>query len=643
MSAACLGKQTCKVDARCEAFHEKLGNPGAFCWGTKKSLAVKVGCEMGETASATQAAGRPVLAPASESGRNASWFLADFGKELQGGVILGVKNGRAGQTVEITCGESLSGSTTVGSNWGWVQQWTLRDGAQTLEQHKYMECRFVTLAFSGEMSLAGFTLSAWTVHYPWYRSDSHFSSSNATLNAVFELSRYTLEAGSLDTYTDSNTRERRPYEADGIIVSTARLLVQRDFLWGRHSHAWVIEFPTCPVEWQQATPFLGYQDFMATGRPDLALAFAEKMFNRTMISYRDAANGLVKTVDDGSMHYGCSSGHPGMRIIDWMPDTPEFSTGEGDHTVQLGEFTASNFASVDNFFAQRGLEMLASILATAPGRAADAARIASMASELELALKAKMWNETSSSFCDGICEEVGGNSRLMTSMFSLCFGQVPAEHAASVWAAVSLWGLEKIGDYGAFFYLMAMSGGGLYSGQGYETPDDGTAVLTALTKCDRYSWCSGLRDDNLTMTRESWHEGTYSHQWGTSPVVGVTIGVMGIKQTAPAWRSFTVKPKLGTLTHAAIVVPTISGYINVTATPTTLAVNVPCNTAARLCVPRSQMDTVKRGAALNVPVSTVLVLDDVVVDSIFEGGHLCTRALVGCGAYGVRRVLRASK
>ena len=68
--------------------------------------------------------------------------------------------------------------------------------AQTLEQHKYMECRFVTLAFSGEMDLAGFTLSAWKVQYPWYSGDSDFSSSNATLNAVFELSRYTLETSS---------------------------------------------------------------------------------------------------------------------------------------------------------------------------------------------------------------------------------------------------------------------------------------------------------------------------------------------------------------------------------------------------------------------------------------------------------------
>jgi hypothetical protein len=37
-----------------------------------------------------------------------------------------------------------------------------------------------------------------------------------------------VAAASLDSYSDSNTRERRPYEADGIIAATARLLVQRD-------------------------------------------------------------------------------------------------------------------------------------------------------------------------------------------------------------------------------------------------------------------------------------------------------------------------------------------------------------------------------------------------------------------------------
>lgn len=40
-------------------------------------------------------------------------------------------------------------------------------------------------------------------------SDSSFSSDDTTLNSVYELARWTLDGGVLDTYTDSNTRERR--------------------------------------------------------------------------------------------------------------------------------------------------------------------------------------------------------------------------------------------------------------------------------------------------------------------------------------------------------------------------------------------------------------------------------------------------
>lgn len=61
------------------------------------------------------------------------------------------------------------------------------------------------------------------------------------------------------------------------------------------------------------------------------------------------------------------------------------------------------------------------------------------------------------------------------------------------------------------------------------------------------------------MTRESWHSGTYSHEWGTSAIVGVVWGIMGVHQTSPAWGSWTMKPKLGGLTTATITVPTITG------------------------------------------------------------------------------------
>ena len=140
------------------------------------------------------------------------------------------------------------------------------------------------------------------------------------------------------------------------------------------------------------------------------------------------------------------------------------------------------------------------------------------------------------------------------------------------------------------------------------------------------------------MTRESWHAGTYSHEWGTSAIVGVVWGVMGIHQTSPGWGSFTMKPKLGSLTHATITVPTLTGYITATATPTTLKVEVPCNSAAKLCLPRSTKDTAQR-LLDQTPLHTALRIDGDDVQSFVEGGHLCTSVPVGCGAGGEGRVL----
>jgi len=476
-----------------------------------------------------------------------------------------------------------------------------------------MECRFVTLDFPAGAP-SNFSLSAWKVHYEWYDDDTHFDSSNKTLNAVWELSRYTLEAASLDTYTDSNTRERRPYEADGGVAATARLMVQREYMWARHSHAWVIQNPTWPVEWKQLTPFLGWQDYMATGQTDLSQAFLQQMYDRTMIKYLDAT-GLLDT------------SKMGRHIVDWMP-----YGGETDQTVALGEFTASNHMSVSNAFCAHGLELL-SQMAAAAGLKENATDFASKAASLKQAMVTKMWNGTA--FCDGVCEEVKGKSLMMTNMFTLLFGMIPEKNVASVWHTVADWGLEKIGDYGAFMYLNALSSS--YYAPLYSTPDDGSAVLTALTKCDEFSWCSGLRDDNLTITRESWHHGTYSHPWGTGAVPGVIEGIMGVHQTAPGFATFTVKPKLGALAHAEVTVPTLRGYVSVTAAPTSLKVDVPCNTIATLCLPRSSQDSLLAMA----PETTVLLLDDHEVPATADAGHLCAQNAVSCGNGGAPRVLVA--
>ena len=55
------------------------------------------------------------------------------------------------------------------------------------------------------------------------------------------------------------------YEADGLVAATAHLWLQRDVMWARHSHAYVIQYPTWPVEWVQISVLLACESRVLRG------------------------------------------------------------------------------------------------------------------------------------------------------------------------------------------------------------------------------------------------------------------------------------------------------------------------------------------------------------------------------------------
>ena len=80
-------------------------------------------------------------------------------------------------------------------------------------------------------------------------------------------------------------------------------------------------------------------------------------------------------------------------------------------------------------------------------------------------------------------------------------GRLSCTLLGAAWETVAGWGLEGIGDYGAFWWQMGVSGAGYFGpAGGYPARDDGTAMLTALTKCDADSWCAGTRSEPFTFT-----------------------------------------------------------------------------------------------------------------------------------------------
>ena len=110
---------------------------------------------------------------------------------------------------------------------------------------------------------------------------------------------------------------------------------------------------------------------------------------------------------------------------------------------------------------------------------------------------------------------------------------------------------------------------------------------------------------------------------------------MGIVQTAPAFGSFTVKPRIGSLKHASITVPTLRGPILVNATHSHTSVTVPCGAMALLCVEHGlDVHALADGQA-----PSTVRLDGAVVAAVLDGPrHACAKN-VGCGAANVARVL----
>jgi hypothetical protein len=123
------------------------------------------------------------------------------------------------------------------------------------------------------------------------------------LNRVYTLCRDTLRITSLDTTTDSNTRERLPYEADGAITGSSRYVFQKEWAWQRHSSAFNFVNPTWPTEWRQFMPLMAYNDYMQTGDLSLYHQFHDLLLFSTQYDCINKKDGAGAGADAGAGAY----------------------------------------------------------------------------------------------------------------------------------------------------------------------------------------------------------------------------------------------------------------------------------------------------------------------------------------------------
>ena len=348
--------------------------------------AFTMGATVGSYSTAAPPVAQTPTAPLSITQLAAGHVFIDFGRAAFGWLELTFDAPSAGAVVSVSLGEKANGQAVDLAPGGTIRaakvNITVQQGQHTYRVQTPKDATNTTSpAFPlpaslgvvmpfryAEVSNAPVALTKDSARqialaYPFDDGAASFSSSNATLNAVWELSRYSIKATTFaDIYIDGD-RERRPYEADAYIQQLGHYAIDRDYALARKSHEYLMVNSTWPTEWKFHSIMMAWADWMYTGNTEsLAKQYAALKQSKTLESYANA-DGLL---DTGAL----------MDIVDW----PE---GERDGYV----LTPVN--TVVNSFWCYILGLMAD-LADAQGNATDAARYRAMAATATAALNAKL-------------------------------------------------------------------------------------------------------------------------------------------------------------------------------------------------------------------------------------------------------------
>lgn len=582
-------------------------------------------------------------------------FSFDMGREIQGGIMLAVKAQKALKvTVRFaeellkdelgnkdpcfTSNASLVGRVCFDMRTGsrYEDVWTLAAGKAKVQNHEYIEGRYGELIFNdSSVALSDVQVGAWVVRQR-YDTAASMTSSDPRLDKVWEMTRYTSEATSLDLYADSNARQRSAdcmaddNTAMRLAYATSSSLALQKFAMKQAltlCGTGKLGSGHCRAEWTVLPLIMVRDDLLMTGD----LSFAREHFDELVANAlgfpntpwpTDPKTGLINTSD---------------VLIDWP-------SGMRDRYV----LTDRN--SVANAFSFYGLSTLAEIAGWL-GRTADQQKYIAQAAKLKTTINKLMFNGTA--FCDGICSETP-HTAFHSSVYMLAFGAVLEENIASTWNYVrsrieppfanngAVLQTDKawpppppIGEhdgmpcssYVSQFVLQA-----LYEGQ---PQDHGEAALSVLTSDSKNSWLNMIKQ-GATTTMEMWTTDekpnlTWSHPWSASPGFIIAWYLFGIRALAPGWAKLAIKPAPGSLTHGEYSLPTVRGPIQASfksedngCGSLRLSITLPLGTEARVSLPWR--------AAATQSQDCVMMVDGKVVKHVVEDAHMSIES-VGPGKH----------
>ena len=423
------------------------------------------------------------------------------------------------------------------------------------------------------------------VTYPFDRDATDFSSSDTTLNRIWDICKQTMKATSFTGYYVDGDRERIPYEADALINQLSHYATNAEYTMAKRSLEYLVFHATWPTEWSLQNLLIAGYDYLYSGDsrtvealyPDLKAKLLLPLARPDgLISTR---TGLQTDTFKKSIHYDTFDGRPTIQdIVDW-PQQGVLGLGK----KEVGEtdgFVFRDYNSVVNAFHYQALIVM-SQLATQLGKADDARMYTNRANEVRQAFGRTFIDPKTGLVRDG---EGTDHSSLHANMMALAFGLVPEKYQSNVLKHIRSRGMA-CSVYGSQFLLDA-----LYNA------NESDYALALLTSTEERSWYNMIRTGS-TLTTEAWDtrykpNQDWNHAWGAAPANIIVRRLMGVEPLTPAFETIQIKPQPATLRRASLQLATLRGTISVdfdnTAERFQLRATLPANTQSVVYLPRKK-------------------------------------------------------
>jgi alpha-L-rhamnosidase len=423
------------------------------------------------------------------------------------------------------------------------------------------------------------------VTYPFDETATTFTSSDSTLNQIWDLCKHTIRATTFTGYYVDGDRERIPYEADALLNQLSHYATDAEYNMAKRSLNYLVFHATWPTEWSLQNVLIAWYDYLYSGDSRTVKALYPELKAKLLLPLArpdgliSTRTGLQSPEFKKSIHYDTFDGRPTIQdIVDW-PQQGVLGLGKKEAGETDG-FVFTDYNAVVNAFHYQGLAFMAQ-LAGSLGKTDEAAQYAKRASLVKKAFQATFIDPKTGLVRDG---EGTDHASLHANMMALAFGLVPEKEQATVLAHMRSRGMA-CSVYGSQFLLDA-----LYNA------NEGAYALALITSKDERSWYNMLRTGS-TMTTEAWDtrykpNQDWNHAWGSAPANIIVRKLMGVEALTPAYETIQIKPQPDTVRHASLQLATLRGPVLAAFDNTpdhfVLRATLPANTSGVVYLPRKK-------------------------------------------------------